>query len=295
MTKKFNYIKLNAFTSKNSAGNPAACLYLQKNQKLSHEEMQKIAFEHKGFVSEVVFCRPVEEEAYELKYYSSECEVDFCGHGTIACMYYLLKNTQRLLNVPSINIITKKGILKVYNEILPLNAVFITAPEPRYIEVKVKEEQIADHLGILLDDISKKYPVSIIDAGLRTLIVPIKNLKATLYMMPDEQRLKEFCISNEMDIVLVFSTEVVEQKNIIRTRVFAPKFGYLEDDATGSGNSAVGYYMLKNNLWKGHAVSIEQNKQEKAFNIIQLKTSENKVLFGGQATTKIEGYYFSEI
>jgi PhzF family phenazine biosynthesis protein len=292
---KIGYLKLNAFTSKNSTGNPAACLYLQKGQELAPDEMQKIAFEHKGFVSEVVYCRPVEENVYELKYYSAECEVDFCGHGTIACMYSLFKRTSSLLKLPSIKIITKKGILNVYNEIASLNAVFITAPDPKYFKVNIAKKQIAEHLGIVSDDISGKFPISMIDAGLRTLIVPIKDLKTTLFILPDEQKLKEFCLKNEIDIVLIFSTEVADQKNIIRTRVFAPKFGYLEDNATGSGNSAVGFYMLKNSLWQGQPVSIEQNKEKNAFNSVQLKTFEDKVLFGGQATTKIEGYYFSEI
>lgn len=289
---KFNYQKLDAFTSKNSAGNPAACLYLKKDQHLSDDEMQKIAFEHKGFVSEVVFCRPIDEYAYDLRYYSSECEVDFCGHGTIACMYSVLKNIPALSKMSSIKITTKKGILDVYNEIAALNAVFITAPDPKYIEAKINKKSLADNLNISENDMFHTYPVSIIDAGLRTLIVPIKDLKTILSISPYEQMLKEFCIKNEVDILLVFSTEVSDKSNIIRTRVFAPKFGYLEDNATGSGNSAVGYYLLNNNLWKGEPISIEQNKEEHAYNIIKLKTSAGKVLFGGKATTKIQGYYY---
>ena len=35
---------------------------------------------------------------YKLTYYSSEREVNFCGHGTIACMYDLIKNTESLLS-----------------------------------------------------------------------------------------------------------------------------------------------------------------------------------------------------
>ena len=77
----------------------------------------------------------------------------------------------------------------------------------------------------------------------------------------------------------------------MRTRVFAPHFGYLEDPATGSGNSAFGYYMLKHLLWDGRAVSIEQNAEITAFNVVKLKESAGKVLFGGSATAKIEGRY----
>ena len=103
--------------------------------------------------------------------------------------------------------------------------------------------------------------------------------------------MKEFCLANGIDIVLVFTKDVVNRENIVRTRVFAPKFGYLEDVATGSGNSAMGHYMLKNGMWSGEAVSIEQNRETRAYNIVKLREKAGKVLFGGRATTKIEGHY----
>jgi PhzF family phenazine biosynthesis protein len=77
-------------------------------------------------------------------------------------------------------------------------------------------------------------------------------------------------VKNDIDIVLVFSTEVSSNKNHYRTRVFAPKFGYLEDPATGSGNSAFGYYLLKKKLWNGNNINIEQKNSYDIFNIVKL-------------------------
>jgi predicted PhzF superfamily epimerase YddE/YHI9 len=59
--------------------------------------MQQIAAELKGFVNEVVYLFP-EEKGFFLKYYSAECEVDFCGHGTIGVMYDLIKSRRNLIN-----------------------------------------------------------------------------------------------------------------------------------------------------------------------------------------------------
>jgi PhzF family phenazine biosynthesis protein len=78
--------------------------------------------------------------------------------------------------------------------------------------------------------------------------------------------------------------------------VFAPTFGYIEDPATGSGNSAFGYYLLKNAMWKAETIVIEQNGLLEEFNIVKLQkqTDEkgnNHVLFGGGAVTRIEGKY----
>ncbi|WP_165042704.1 PhzF family phenazine biosynthesis protein [Dysgonomonas sp. ZJ709] len=290
--EKLRYLKLDAFIAGESNGNPAACIYLEKDQILSESDMQNIAKEHKGFVSEVIYCAMVDSSSCNLRYYSSECEVDFCGHGTIACMYHLLKTDEQLKQLPEIKINTKKGSLVVYNELQSLDAVFITAPNPEYLSVTVAAEEISENLGVIQNMLDKQYPINFINAGLRTLIIPITNLDNILALNPDEETLKAFCITNEIDIILVFTTDVTNENNKIRTRVFAPKFGYLEDVATGSGNSAMGYYMLKHNLWNREPISIEQNGEQNAYNVVKLKMSERKVLFGGSASVKIEGTYF---
>ena len=287
----YPYKKIDAFTSHFSSGNPAACLYLEKGRPLADKDMLAVAREHEGFVSEMVFCTPVEDAHYDLRYYSSECEVAFCGHGTIACMYDLIANDPLLRQKPQITITTSKGSLKVYNEISSTDAVFITAPDMVELPVKPGIDAIAQHLAIAVSVIRDDSRIECIDAGLRTLIVPITSLEAVLGMNPDQAALKQFCIKNDVDIILVFCSEVVSGQNMMRTRVFAPRFGYLEDPATGSGNSAFGYYMLKNSLWDGSAISIEQNAERAAFNVVKLKEAARRVLFGGSATTRIEGSY----
>ena len=86
----------------------------------------------------------------------------------------------------------------------------------------------------------------------------------------------------------------IHSGNKIRTRVFSPKFGYLEDPATGSGNSAMGYYMLKHDMWDGSPVNIEQNGLREERNIVKLRYDDGAVYFGGSATLRIEGMYLLE-
>jgi PhzF family phenazine biosynthesis protein len=125
--KQYRYKKIDAFTSGDSLGNPAACLFTG-NERLSDSEMLCIARQHKGFVSEVVFCSESEAADCKLTYYSSECEVDFCGHGTIAAMYELIKNDDKLRSKAELVIDTnKKDRLTVYNRILEEDSVYITA------------------------------------------------------------------------------------------------------------------------------------------------------------------------
>ena len=210
-------------------------------------------------------------------------------------MYDFISNHPGLLNKDIIRIRVKDEFLDVYNKTKDQDCVFITAPSPSYKSVKLQNNEIAAALNINSENINKKFELALINAGLNTLIVPISGLDMCLSMLPDQKTLRDFCLNNDLDIILVFADDVVGKHNKFRTRVFAPKFGYLEDPATGSGNSAFGYYLLKRDLWNGNNISIEQNNSRNCPNIIKLDTvkrdNKTSVIFGGAALVKIDGTY----
>ena len=290
--KRYKYIKSNAFTAGDSLGNPAACVFTGE-ETLSPEQMQAVAREHKGFVMEVVFCSQSDVADCKLTYYSSECEVDFCGHGTIATMYSKIKDDAVLRSKPVVKVETnRKGIVEVFNAIDTEDAVYITAPDPIEHPMNLTVDAIGKALGLNHEAIRRDLPIHIIDAGLRTLIVPITDLETEISVFPNEQELKIFCEGNDIDIILIFSKQTADADTFAHTRVFAPKFGYLEDPATGSGNSAFANYLLSEELWKGEPITIEQGGNDRIFNSVKLKCQDGKVLFGGKATKKIDGEYY---
>jgi len=136
--------------------------------------------------------------------------------------------------------------------------------------------------------------IRLIDGGLRTLIVPITTLATCLSINPNQENLRLFCLKNEIDIIHVFVKETFTLISKYRTRVFAPKYGYLEDAATGSGNSAFGYYLIDENKWESD-FTIEQGPIKTNPNFIKLKRYEKDgieyILFGGCATTRVDGNY----
>jgi PhzF family phenazine biosynthesis protein len=211
-------------------------------------------------------------------------------------MYDLIQNIKDLEQFDIIKIKTNRGVLNVENRIKSEDAVFIMSPEPIAKETIPDIRDIAAKLKIKTENVEAGFPISIINAGLTTLIVPIKTLNTILNISPDFEDLKKFCFEAEIDIIEVFTTDVSDKSSDYRTRVFAPTFGYMEDPATGSGNSAFGYYLIKNGMWKGTTISIEQNGTNDRYNIIKLQkqTDENgnvRVLFGGRAITRIDGQY----
>jgi PhzF family phenazine biosynthesis protein len=292
--KSLSFKKIDAFTGKMSMGNPAGYIYMQPDALLNEVEMQTIAAELKGFVNEVGFVHQTNGQ-YHLKYYSSECEVAFCGHATIAIMYDLLSHAENKIEGQEVLIRVKAGVLPVFNFIKTTDAVFISAPQPQFLTTRLERSQIAAALGFDPAEINPNLPVRLIDGGLRTLVVPLKTLASCINLFPVQEQLRLFCLENEIDIIHVFVKETVLTSALYRTRVFAPRFGYLEDPATGSGNAAFGYYLLDEGLWEGDCV-IEQGPSQTYPNQVRLKRYEKdgaaSILFGGGATTRIEGIYY---
>ncbi len=296
--KEYNFKKIDAFATEKSNGNPAGYILLDNLNDISEFQMLQIAKELKGFVNEVGYVAKVRESEFDLRYYSSEREVDFCGHATIAILYDLVKTDDSLANIPTLLINTNKGTLSVDNRFRESDSVFIMSPMPETKEVSINVKELADKLGIDKGKIDSNFPISVINAGLSTLIVPITDLESILSIAPKLEELKDYCFSQGVDIIEVFTSKVRDKSNDYRTRVFAPTFGYIEDPATGSGNSAFGYYLMSNNLWETDSLIIEQNGLRDDYNIVRLqkKIDENnyqRVCFGGGAITRIEGKYMT--
>lgn len=293
MNKGYIYKKVDAFTGNGSKGNPAAFMILG-DEHFSNEQFLDIASAHKGFISEFVFVQNSNVADLKLTYYSSECEVDFCGHGTIATMYELIKDDPKLFAKERIQIETnKKGILTVYNHIKDEDAIYISAPKAKVYDVNVEPAEVAKALGTTVDVISQEYPMAIIDAGLKTFIVPISSLQDEITILPNIDVLKEFAINSDIDIILLFSKETSDDNYYAHTRVFPQKYGYLEDPATGSGNSAFANYLLMNHYWDGMPIAVEQGNKNMIFNAVRLRAENGDVLFGGTAKVKISGMYYT--
>jgi PhzF family phenazine biosynthesis protein len=291
-----SFKKIDAFASINSTGNPAAVVYLDAIDELTENEMLQLAKELKGFVSEVGFVCPGTDVDYQLRYFSSEREVDFCGHATIAIMNDIIANDEEMQLKPTLSIATQTDRLMVENRYKEANNVYISAPSPQFSVKTIKIAEITSALNCPIDDLDKLLPVQIVNGGLETLVVPMTGLEAILSVTPDLRRLNEFCIQIGVDIIILYSSETVIQGSNYRTRVFAPTFGYLEDPATGSGNSAFGYYLMNHNMWDGEMIRIEQNGFRDTPNFIQLFSkqddpADSRVWFGGGAVLKLEGQY----
>lgn len=286
--KDYNARILNAFATEKSSGNPSAYCLLENMLDLTSSEMLQIAKKYGSLANAFGFVVKKGVNEIDICYYSPEREIDFCGSVTIAAMYDIIKNDDTLRGIDVFNLNTKQDKLLVFNKINSDDSVFVLSPSPKNISVVPRPVDIEKSLNLKENQINNDLPISIINAGLTTLLVPINNLEAILEISPDYATLKQFCVTNNINIVEVFTSETESSSNNYRARVFTPIYGPLEDPATGSGNSALGNYLLENNLWEDNIVRIEQNGSKKNYNIVKLQKTlrDNKtvgVCFGGSA------------
>ncbi len=84
---QINIFQVDAFTDKSFRGNPAGVV--PDARLLTAEQMQKIANEMN--LSETAFVIPVNDELFQVRFFTPICEVDLCGHATIATFFLLAK------------------------------------------------------------------------------------------------------------------------------------------------------------------------------------------------------------
>jgi PhzF family phenazine biosynthesis protein len=291
--KSFTFKKIDAFATATSGGNPAAAVYLDSFAAITDAEMLRIARELKGFVSEVGYITRTAPDAFKLRYFSSEKEVQFCGHATIAIMHDLVTHDSSLASLQQILLTTNKGVLAVENR---EGAVFIQAPEPVFTECRIEHAEIFQALSIPESALEATIEIGIVNAGNTTLCLPLKTCQDVARVTPDYQTVLAFCERHRLDVITIFSKDVAHQENHFRTRVFAAPFGYLEDPATGSGNAALGYHLQRCGHWDGTPIRLEQNADLENPNIVLLSSIADekqgiRVIFGGGAIVRIEGRY----
>ncbi|MFA7199643.1 MAG: PhzF family phenazine biosynthesis protein [Methanoculleus sp.] len=292
--KRYRFKKIDAFASAGSGGNPAGYVRLSPGEEIADDKMQRIARELKGFVSETGFLREGMPGEYDLsiRYFSCEREVEFCGHATIAIMDDVVRCDDRFRDRESLLLRTNKGVVTVLNRTGEDGMVYIRAPNPEFSDARPDTAETAAALALDVRDIDPAIPLGVVNAGLDTLLVPLASLDACVRCSPDYATLRAFALAHAVDVVTIYTRETAVPEHDLHTRVFAPTFGYLEDPAAGSGNAALGNFLVRQNLWTSRSLVIEQGPDRENPNIVHLlRPDDGGLMFGGRGEVRIDGDY----
>jgi PhzF family phenazine biosynthesis protein len=255
--------QVDAFTNEIFKGNPAGVCVLHGHVNINDELLQKIAMEMN--VSETAFLIK-ENNEYNLRWFTPEVEVDFCGHATLASAHILWETGLEYIEDEIIfNTKTGKLSAKKINDKIELNF-------PIYEVHEVEpDETINISLGInpiYTGTDTKRY------------LIELENYTELLNINPDFNRLKDLGKT-----VFMVTCKSDNSEYDFYSRFFAPIVGINEDPVTGSAHSYLVPYWAKK-LKKRVLRSYQASKRGGE---LECELTDNKrVLLRGNAVTVFE-------
>ncbi|MGF7060624.1 PhzF family phenazine biosynthesis protein [Brassicibacter mesophilus] len=288
--------QVDAFTEKPFGGNPAGVV--PDARGLSELHMQRIANEMN--LSETAFVIEKDSRNYEVRFFTPKCEVDLCGHATIATFYVLaqkgyIRNIDN--GVITVHQLTKAGKLpvEIYFKDGNVEKVMMYQGTPCSFGVVNDTASLASILGISSDNIGVNGATlcpEIVSTGLADIIVPVRS-KAVLDSIDiDFRKLEEFSVKYNALGAHVFCFDE-DSDSTVFCRNFAPAVGINEEAATGTSNGALIHYLKKNNLISRDEMLAKQgqalNRPSDIFCQIEEKDGSYTVKVGGKANIVLQG------
>ncbi|MBE0370368.1 PhzF family phenazine biosynthesis protein [Pseudoalteromonas sp. MMG013] len=227
---------VNSFTDNGTGGNSAGVVF--NADKLSNTQKLKIA-QAVGF-SETAFVSEDNEADFEVSFFTTTSEVDFCGHATLAAFSTMYQKA--IIPVGNYVQRTKAGMLAVCID--PNGKIVMEQQLPQKLR-DFSYQEISDVLGIEVDILERTtLPIEVISTGLPDVIIPVP-LGFLDKIKPNDHNIAEFCRKHKVVGFHVF--ELYEQQNTLTAscRNFAPLFGISEESATGTSNGALACYLAE--------------------------------------------------
>jgi PhzF family phenazine biosynthesis protein len=270
-----------AFTVGKEGGNYAGICF-PENRHLNEEQMLGIA-KTVGF-SETVFLKAdFDKKIFEARFFTSEGEVDICGHATIALFGFLrykglIKTGDYICNM-------KVGRISVH---VSRHEVWMEQGEPQFFQA-IGIEEINLSLGFPQKNGNSFYhpafPSMIVSTGLRNLMIPLGSKEILLGMQPSLELITEMSIKYDINGYHCFALEQEENKLRLYARNFDPLFGIDEEAATGTSNGALLAYLYKYGIIEPNKkYLVEQGHVLNCLSNIYIKLVpgiKNKIMVGG--------------
>jgi PhzF family phenazine biosynthesis protein len=248
--KKVTVQILNAFTENDKGGNPAGVVL--NADALSHENKLEIA--QKVGLSETAFVSSSNTADFKLDFYTPTKQIAHCGHATIATFSYLKQLGLLKSNRSSKETIHGNRKIEIQGDLA-----FMEQLAPTYVNPAEKENEILKSLGLTKADFLPNAPLKVVNTGNYFLLIAVKNAEVLQQITPDFDAIKS--ISDTFNLIgyYVFTTDT-ETAYDVTTRMFAPRYGILEEAGTGMAAGPLASYLYDVLQIKKTSFQIQQGK-----------------------------------
>lgn len=249
--KKVTVQILNAFTENEQGGNPAGVVL--DADALSHEN--KLVIAQKVGLSETAFVSRSKTADFKLDFYTPTKQIAHCGHATIAAFSYLKQLGLLKGNSSSKETIDGNRKIEIQGDLA-----FMEQLAPTYVDPVERENDILNSLGLIKEDLLSNAPIQVVNTGNTFLLIPVKDVKTLEDITPHFDAIEN--ISEAYDLIgyYVFTTDATAAEIDATTRMFAPRYGILEEAATGMAAGPLACYLFDVLQQKQTNFKIQQGK-----------------------------------
>lgn len=243
------FYTLDVFTVVRFGGNPLAVF--PQAEGLTSAQMQRIAQELN--LSETVFVLPPRDPRHtcQVRIFTPKTELAFAGHPTVGTGFLLAVLSQEPLPGDRVTFILEEGVGPVpvtvfFQNGQPRTAQLSAAQLPELGPEPPDRDAIATVLNLDPSEIvyGEDFPQAW-SCGLPYLFVPVCDRKALAKAQINRAAWELTLANHWAPQVYVFTRDTGEVGVDLRSRMFAPALGIVEDPATGSAATALGGYLTQ--------------------------------------------------
>ncbi|WP_053981946.1 PhzF family phenazine biosynthesis protein [Marinagarivorans algicola] len=253
------------------SGNPAAVCLLQ--EWLPDATLQAVAEQHN--VSETAYIVQMGPASYTIRWFTPTHEIDLCGHATLAAAHVLFEYFS--VSGHLIEFESASGSLKVMRN----NTLTLSFPVKAFHQSPVASSQAEQYasafgLDITTDDVEV-----------------FSNGHASIIYCNSAQTIKQLTLNShaisQLPEPIHYVTAAASQCDFV-CRVFAPKYGILEDPVTGSAYTSLAPF------WAARLNKMHMQAQQLSARggHVSLNLNGDRVLISGEARTAIIGQWMIE-
>lgn len=250
--------QVDAFTDRLFGGNPAAVIPLDK--WLSDEILQAVAVENN--LSETAFFTQ-DSNGYHIRWFTPACEVDLCGHATVATAHVLWQHLG--YGEQEISFHSRSGMLGVKKE---GNWYTLDFPTDEIRRIETPE--------IILQALD--FTPAEVWVGREDYLVLVDNQKMVEEIRPD------FKILSRLKSRGIIVTAEGDDADFV-SRCFFPAFGIDEDPVTGSAHTTLTPFWAKR-LNKPDFIARQVSARG---GYLKCRLQGERTIISGQAVTYLEG------
>lgn len=234
---KLPIYQVDAFTGQTFKGNPAAVVIL--DAWLAKPVLQAIAAENNLAETAFVIPNSNPEGVHQLRWFTPRCEVDLCGHATLAAAYVLA--VHRGIRADTFDFAIHQfaeaefepahvSVARCDDPLFPYQLNFPVRPADDLTLNAQQQARLRVALGLAPDD-----QIVSVAKSCRDLVVQLDTAQRLTQIQPNYLQISE--LTEELNCWAINPTGKVDDSDVdFASRFFAPRAGIDEDPVTGSAH-----------------------------------------------------------